>query len=157
LSIAKGAISMIFIGNFLVLTNQEKIAENERRHGDFNLMIEAPNAAEAIRSFRDAILNFQEQSDFFEGHCKLFLIQLLEFDQMPNQRAMMLSYNSTIGDPVMPYIGCLFPNSDTDGCRFYDWKDNQPQIDGRPEGFFMELKGDDVIVSKALPTTSDVT
>ena len=148
---------MIFIGNFLVLTNQEKIAENERRHGDFNLMIEAPNAAEAIRCFRDAILNFQEQSDFFEGHCKLFLIQLLEFDQVPNQRAMMVSYKSTIGDPVMPYIGCLFPNSDTDGCRIYDWKDSQPQIDGRPEGFFMELKGGEAIVSKALPTTSDVT
>lgn len=148
---------MIFIGNFLSLTNQEKIAENERRHGDFNLMIEASDATEAIRSFRDTILNFQTQSDFFEGHCKLFLVQLLEFDQMPAQQAMMVSYKSTVGDPAMPYIGCLFPNSDTDGCRIYDWKDNQPRIDGHPEGFFMELREGEAIISKALPTTSDVT
>jgi len=146
---------MIFIGNFLLLTNQEKIAENERRHGDFNLMVEAPDAAHAIRNFRDTILHFQAESDFFEGRCKLFLIQLLEFDQMPTHQAMVVSYKSTAGDPAMPYIGCLFPNADTDGCRIYDWKDNQPQVDGRPEGFFMELKEGEAVISKALPASSD--
>ena len=131
---------MIFIGNFLVLTNQEKIDEIDRRHGEFNLIVAAPDAANALRLFRDSILDHHRNSMLFEGDCSIFMIQLLEFDQLPQERAMMMTYKSMAGDPIMPYIGCLVPSSDTDSCRIFNWKNNRPEIDGESEALFLRLK-----------------
>ncbi|RTZ97462.1 MAG: hypothetical protein DSY90_07565 [Deltaproteobacteria bacterium] len=131
---------MIYIGNFLVLTDQEKIAENDRRNGEFSLIVDAGNTSAALRSFKACILEYRLKKEFFQGDCQFFLIQLLELDRLPTSRAMMLTYKSTVGDPVLPYIGCLVPGEDTDGCRIFDWQDKRPQIDGQAEHLFMEFK-----------------
>ena len=138
---------MIFVGNFLVLTDQEKIQETDRRHGEFNLMVESPNAPSALVSFKDCIVAHRRNKDFFQGDCSFFLTQLLEFDRLPSNNAMMLTYKSTVGDPTLPYISCLVPGSDTDGCRIFDWEGKRPQIDGQAENLFLEFKaGEDSIV-----------
>ncbi len=133
---------MIYIGNFLVLTDQEKIAENDRRHGEFSLIIEAADTPTALRAFKACILEYRQKKEFYQGDCQFFLIQLLEFDQLPTTHALMLTYKSTVGDPILPYIGCLVPGEDTDGCRIFDWQDKRPQIDGQAEHLFMEFKAD---------------
>ncbi len=136
---------MLYIGNFLVLTDQEKVAENDRRHGEFSLIIEAVDTPAALRAFKGCILENRQEKDFFPGDCQIFLIQLLEFDRLPVNRAMMLTYKSTVGDPVLPYIGCLVPGEDTDSCRIFDWQDKHLEIDGRDEQLFMAFKADEKI------------
>lgn len=131
---------MIFVGNFLVLTDQEKIQETERRHGEFNLIVEAPNAPDALVHFKDCIVEHRRSSDFFQGDCSFFLIQLLEFNRLPTHGAMLLTYKSTVGDPSLPYISCLVPGRETDGCRIFDWEGKRPQIDGHAENLFLEFK-----------------
>ena len=39
---------MIYIGKFLHATNQQETEESERRHGEFNLIIEAENQDAAV-------------------------------------------------------------------------------------------------------------
>jgi hypothetical protein len=133
---------MIYIGNFLVLTDQEQIEEADRRHGEFNLIVEAPDAPAALVAFKDCIVEYRRNKDFFQGDCSFFLIQFLEFDRLPRENAMLLTYKSTVGDPILPYISCLVPGKDRDGCRIYDWKGKRPQIDGRDENLFLEFKAD---------------
>lgn len=131
---------MIYIGNFLVLTDQEKIQEADRRHGEFNLIIEAPDASTALVSFKNCIVAYRQKKEFFRGDSSFFLIQLLEFDRLPTNNAMLVTYKSTIGDPTLPYISCLVPGEDTDSCRIYDWKGKRPQIDGQVENLFLEFR-----------------
>ncbi len=133
---------MIFIGEFFHLTNQEEIEERDRRHGDFNLIIDAPDTQSAVSKFRQRIVEFRQKSEFFEGDCKIFFMRLLEFENFPQSRALMLNYKSTAGDPLVPFIGCTIPSDQTDACRIYNWKDNAPEIDGRNENLFIEFKGD---------------
>ena len=132
---------MIYIGEFFHLTNQEEVNETDRRHGEFNLIVEAPDAQRATDLFKRRIVEFRSRSEFFMGECKIFFIRLLEFADFPRSRALMLNYKSTAGDPVMPFIGCTIPTDQTDACRIYDWKDNAPEIDGRNERLFLEFKG----------------
>jgi len=139
---------MIYIGNFLVLTDQEKIQETDRRHGDFNLIVEAPDAPAALVSFKDCIVGYRRKKDFFQGDCSFFLIQLLEFDQLPANNAMLLTYKSTVGDPILPYISCLVPGEDTDSCRIFDWKEKRPQIDGQAENLFLEFQAGVEVISE---------
>jgi hypothetical protein len=132
---------MIYIGEFFHLMNQEEVEERDRRHGEFNLLVDADDAQTAITLFKQRIIEFRKKSEFFDGDCKIFFVRLLEFEDFPRSRAMMLNYKSTAGDPFMPFIGCTIPTDQTEGCRIYDWKDNAPTVDGRDENLFLEFKG----------------
>lgn len=132
---------MIYFGEFVHLTNQEEIDEHDRRHGDFNLIVEAENTQTAVNLFKQRIIEFRRRSEFFEGDCKIFFIRLLEFENFPRTKALMLNYKSTAGDPSMPFIGCTIPTDQTEGCRIHNWIDNTPEIDGRNENLFMEFRG----------------
>ena len=43
---------MLYIGNFYFVSNQEEELDLNRRHGEFNLMIEADNTEIAINLFK---------------------------------------------------------------------------------------------------------
>ena len=130
---------MIYIGNFFHVTNQQEILETERRHGEFSLIIEADGYEDAVNMFRDRILEYRKSSDFFTGDCRIFFIQLLEFDSFPKASAFMMNFKSIVGDPVLPFIGCSVPTEDSDACRIFDWKNNIPEIDGQNENLFLEF------------------
>jgi hypothetical protein len=128
---------MIYIGEFFHLTNQEEVEERDRRHGEFNLVVETFDTQSAINMFKQRIVEFRQNSEFFMGECKIFFIRLLEFENFPQTRALMLNYKSMAGDPVI----CTIPSDQTDACRIYNWKDNTPEIDGQNENLFLEFKG----------------
>jgi hypothetical protein len=130
---------MIYIGNFLHITNQEEKEEQNRRHGNFNLIVEANNYEEAMEKFKTQILKLRSNSDFFKGKCVLFFTQLFEFDKIPKKEAMMLNYKSVAGDPVMPFIGCSLPTNRSDRCKIYNWQENIPEIEGKNATVFMEF------------------
>ena len=46
---------MIYIGKFLHATDQQRNQEENRRHGEFNLIIEAENEKAALEKFRQRI------------------------------------------------------------------------------------------------------
>lgn len=131
---------MYFIGTFVHATNQEEVLEEERRHGEFSLVIDAETPLAALKKFRDRIVNYRATSDFFQGNCNVYLIQLFEFDRFPVGEAMMLNYKSTAGDPLMPFIRCSMPNDITDSCRLFDWENNAPEIDGQQEKLFLAFE-----------------
>ena len=130
---------MIFIGKFFYLTNQQEIEEQERRHGEFDLIVEAQEGEDAFMKFKQRIGELREKGDFFQGQTRIFFIQLLEFDRFPRHQALMLNLKSTAGDPLMPFIGCSIPSDQADACRIYDWKNNEPEIDGQNEKLFLEF------------------
>ena len=130
---------MIFIGKFYYLTNQQEIEEQERRHGEFDLIIEAIDGESAFHKFKQRIADLRDKRDFFQGQTRIFFIQLLEFDRFPRNQALMLNLKSTAGDPLMPFIGCSIPSDQADACRIYDWKNNEPEIDGQNEKLFLEF------------------
>jgi hypothetical protein len=131
---------MIFIGKFFYLTNQQEIEEQDRRHGEFDLIIEARDGETAFLKFKERIAEIRDKGDFFQGQTRVFFIQLLEFDRFPRTQALMLNLKSTAGDPLMPFIGCSIPSDQTDACRIYDWKNNEPEIDGQNEKLFLEFR-----------------
>jgi len=130
---------MLYIGYFIHATNQEQVEEADRRHGEFSLGVEAPDAAGALELFRRRIIEDRRQSDFFQGVCRIYLVQLLEMDRFPDKRAVMLSLKSVAGDPLMPFIRCSIPTRETDACRIFDWHGNQPRVDGEDELLFLAL------------------
>ena len=132
---------MLFIGNFYYVSNQEEVSDTNRRHGEFNLMIEADSAEVALDMFRSRILSLRELRDFFTGDCSIFFAQLLEFDGLPKSEAMILNYKSYAGDPVMPFIGCIIPSDQVDACRIHSWKESMPEIEGQNQKVFLEFKG----------------
>ncbi len=131
---------MLYIGKFLHMTNQQSTDESERRHGEFNLIVQAQNSQEAIEYFKERIIDSRENSDLFEGECAIYIAHLLELEEFPSDRAKMLYYKSIAGDPVMPYISCSTPNGETDGCRILNWMKNRPEIDGADANLFLEFK-----------------
>jgi hypothetical protein len=131
---------MLYIGKFLHMTNQQKAEESERRHGEFNLIVQAQNSQEAIEYFKERIIDSRENSDLFEGECSIYFAHLLELEEFPSERAKMLYYKSVAGDPIMPYISCSTPNGETDGCRILNWMKNRPEIDGQDANLFLEFK-----------------
>jgi hypothetical protein len=131
---------MLYIGKFLHMTNQQHTEESERRHGEFNLIVQAKNSQEAAEYFKERIIDSRENSDLFEGDCAIYLTHLLEMEKFPSERAKMLYYKSVAGDPVMPYISCSAPNGETDGCRILNWMKNRPEIDGAGAELFLEFK-----------------
>lgn len=131
---------MVYIGNFHYLTNQQEKAEVDRRHGEFNLLIEAKGKKTAIQMFKDRIYELRESSDFFEGNSTIFFNQLLEFDEFPSEKAMIFYYKSTAGDPVMPFISCATPSSETDDCRIFQWEEEKMGNGKPPDNIFVEFK-----------------
>ena len=131
---------MLYIGKFLHMTNQQETEESERRHGEFNLIVEAENDQAAIERFKERILDSRENSELFEGNSLIYFVHLLELEEFPSDRARLLYYKSIAGDPVMPYISCSTPNGETDGCRILNWMQNRPEIDGEDANLFMEFK-----------------
>jgi hypothetical protein len=131
---------MFYIGNFTYATNQEETLEEDRRHGEFSLIVDADNPYLAILKFKERIVKYRETSDFFQGDCFIYLIQLFELDQFPVGEAMMFNYKSTAGDPLMPFIRCSMPSDLTDSCRLFDWKNNIPEVDGQKEKLFLQFE-----------------
>lgn len=131
---------MVFFGHFFHLTNQEQIEEADRRHGEFNLIVEADDAKSAVIMFKQRITELRKSKKFFEGDCSIYFVQLLEFEGFPETQALMVNFKSIAGDPVMPFIGCSLPSEETDWCRIYEWRDDKPEIDGRAEKLFLTFK-----------------
>jgi hypothetical protein len=133
-------LRMIYIGNFLHTTNQEQHEEKDRRHGEFSLIVEAADAETALYLFRERLLAYRKVRDFFQGECSIFLTQFYELKAFPKKEALMLSYSSYAGDPVLPFIGCTLPSAISDECRIYEWNEKAPQIDGMKGKPFVEFK-----------------
>ncbi len=130
---------MIYIAKFLHATNQQKDKEANRRHGEFNLIIEAADQNNAIDKFKERLAQYRETTDLFEGDCFIYMVHLLELEEFPRDHARMLYYKSIAGDPVMPYISCSAPSGDTDGCRILSWMENQPELDGQDANIFIHF------------------
>ncbi|MDJ0914240.1 MAG: hypothetical protein QNI95_11750 [Desulfobacterales bacterium] len=139
---------MIFVGLFTHVTNQEQTKEEDRRHGEFSLMAYAETPEQAVQMFRKRIVEYRNDQQFFEGACKIFLTQLLEFDRLPQNHAFMLNFKSVAGDPIMPFISCTVPTDQNDYCSIHDWRDNQPAVDGKSEQLFVAFK-------ERLPSTEE--
>jgi len=131
---------MLYIGKFLHMTNQQKAKESERRHGEFNLIVQAENDEAAVERFKERIVDSRESSDLFEGDSSIYIVHLLELEEFPSNRARVLYYKSIAGDPIMPYISCSTPDGETDGCRILNWMKNRPEIDGEDANLFIEFK-----------------
>ena len=130
---------MIYIGKFLHATNQQNTQETDRRHGEFNLFIEADDEKSAIDKFKKRINDFRETSDLFEGDCFIYMVHLLELKEFSKEKARMLYYKSIAGDPVMPYISCSAPSGEADGCKILNWMENRPEIDGEDANVFIHF------------------
>jgi len=131
---------MLYIGNFYFVSNQEEESDPNRRHGEFNLMIEADNTEIAVRLFKSRIEALQKSRNFFGGDCSIFFTQMQEFEGLPITEALILNYKSYAGDPFMPFIGCIIPSDQVDACRIYNWEDGKPEIDGQNQKVFLEFK-----------------
>ena len=131
---------MLYIGKFLHMTNQQEVEGSDRRHGEFNLIVEAENGQAAVERVKERIIDSRESSDLFEGDSSIYIVHLLELEEFPSDRARLLYYKSIAGDPIMPYISCSTPNGETDGCRILNWMKNRPEIDGEDASLFIEFK-----------------
>ena len=130
---------MIYIGEFLHLTNQEDNDEQNRRHGSFNMIVEADAVDKAIFLFREQLEEYRESKDFFEGACRIYLIQLLEFEEFPKSNPLMFNFTSIAGDPIMPFIGCSLPTEKSDACKIFEWEESGPEVDGDQRKLFLEF------------------
>ena len=131
---------MIYIGKFMHATNQQEADEVDRRHGEFNLIVEADDQDAALNKFKERIIEFRKSSDLFEGNCFIYMVHFLELEKFPSDRARMLYYKSKVGDPTMPYISCSTPTGDADGCRILSWMENKPGFDGQDANLFIAFK-----------------
>jgi hypothetical protein len=130
---------MIYIGKFLYTTNQQARDETLRRHGEFNLLVSAGDKNAAIETFKRRIEEARQATGFFEGESCIYLIHVLEMDEVPADRARLFNLQSVAGDPVMPFISCQAPSGDGDGCRILDWQKNRPGVDGQAAIPFMQF------------------
>ncbi len=133
---------MIYIGKFLHATDQQRIRESNRRHGEFNLIIEADSEKDAIDKFKERIVEFRETSELFEGDCFIYMVHLLELEEFPKDHARMLYYKSIAGDPAMPYISCSAPSGQADGCKILNWMESGPSLDGEDTNIFFRFKAE---------------
>jgi len=130
---------MIYIGKFLYTTNQKARDENLRRHGEFNLLVSAPDKDAAVANFMRRIEDARTSTGFFEGESRIYMVHILEMDDVPADRARMFNFQSMAGDPVMPFISCQAPSGEGDGCRILNWHNNRPGLDGQVAKPFMQL------------------
>jgi hypothetical protein len=130
---------MYFIGNFQYLSDQQKESEAERRHGLFSMMVQADSADLALDNFRQRLSAFRQSSSLFEGRCTIYISQLLEFDQIPQEDAVLLNFRSYVGDPVLPFIACVVPTEQSNSCTIHEWNRNHPTTEGRADTLFIEF------------------
>ncbi len=130
---------MYFIGNFQYLSDQQKQNEAERRHGLFSMVVQADTANAALEKFRERLVGFRQSSSLFDGHCAIYISQLLEFNQLPTDEAVLLNFRSYVGDPVLPFIACVVPTEQSNACTIHEWKQNHPTTEGRGDKLFLEF------------------
>lgn len=130
---------MLYIGNFLFVTNQQNAKEKSRRHGSFNMIADATRESEALDLFRQRISEYWQESTFFEGHCRIFLTNIMEFKNIPKEHAALLNYKSFAGDPILPYIECAAPMAQKNACSIHEWVDNHPATEGQKDQLFLEF------------------
>ena len=130
---------MYFIGNFQYLSDQQKENEAERRHGLFSMMVQADSADLALDNFRRRLSAFRQSSSLFEGRCTIYISQLLEFNQIPQEDAVLLNFRSYVGDPVLPFIACVVPTEQSNSCTIHEWNRNHPTTEGRADTLFIEF------------------
>ncbi len=130
---------MYFIGNFQYLSDQQKESEAERRHGLFSMMVQADSADLALDNFRRRLSAFRQSSSLFEGRCTIYISQLLEFNQIPQEDAVLLNFRSYVGDPVLPFIACVVPTEQSNSCTIHEWNRNHPTTEGRADALFIEF------------------
>lgn len=130
---------MYFIGNFQHVTDQQLVEEKNRRHGSFSMMVQAETVDSAFDKFRVRLQSFRENTAFFEGQCTIYITQLLEFENFPEQEAVIANFKSFAGDPVMPFIACIVPDEDRNACSIHEWDDNHPTTEGRKDNVFIQF------------------
>ena len=131
---------MYFIGNFQHVSHQLAGHESERRHGSFSMMVSADTTHEAMEKFRQKLLAYRKSTTFFEGRSTIFITQLLEFEQFPQDEAIMLNFKSFAGDPVMPHIACSVPTEESNACKIHEWDGGQPLTEGRKDTVFVQFE-----------------
>ena len=130
---------MYYIGFFQVLTDQQESDERNRRHGDFSMLIDAGSTEQALELFRRRLITLRTSSSFFTGKCKVYITQLLEFEQVPRDEAVMLNLKSYGGDPILPFISCIVPTEQSDACSIHDWQHNHPTTEGQRDNMFIQF------------------
>ncbi|MEZ4526615.1 MAG: hypothetical protein R2941_11905 [Desulfobacterales bacterium] len=130
---------MIFIGHFFHLTTWQEKAGEDRRHGEFHMLAGAANQQAALALFRKRIERFRKNGSLFEGHCRIYLTKLLEFDRIPEGEALLFHFTSQAGEPFMPFIDCTVPTEESDHCTIMEWKDNVPETEGWKGELFLEF------------------
>jgi hypothetical protein len=131
---------MYFIGNFQHISHQLADDENERRHGSFSMMVTADKTNDAVEKFRRKLLVYKESTTFFDGRSTIFITQLLEFDQFPQDEAIMVNFKSFAGDPAMPFIACSVPTEQRNACRIHEWDGSQPLTEGQKDAVFVQFE-----------------
>jgi hypothetical protein len=130
---------MYFIGNFQYVSNQQSADESDRRHGGFSMMVEADDAEMSLGKFREKLIAFRDTTAIFEGNCTIYVAQLLEFDTFPSEEAVIVNLNSYAGDPVMPYISCVFPDEQNNSCTIHEWSKNHPTTEGLKDRIMIQF------------------
>jgi hypothetical protein len=77
---------MIYIGKFLHTTNQQEKNESKRRHGEFSLLVSAEDKENALEKFKGRITEVRASTDFFECHSEIYLLHILELEDIPQIR-----------------------------------------------------------------------
>jgi hypothetical protein len=139
LTLNKEKPNMFYVANFQHLTDQQSANENDRRHGTFSMMAQAPSTDDALSEFRRRLESFRLSSSLFTGRCIIFLQQIVEFDHLPEDEAVMLNYKSYAGDPLMPFISCALPTEQSNACIIHEWHKGQPLTEGRQDILFVEF------------------
>ncbi len=128
---------MYYLGNFRFVSDQQEIEEAERRHGEFSLIVEASSLKDSVDKFKQRIESFRRSTDFFNGHCAVFISNILEFEKIPRDQAVMLNFRSYAGDPLLPHIECTVPSEQSNACSIHHWHGNRPAKEDKPEEIFM--------------------
>ena len=131
---------MYFIGNFQHVSDQQATDENDRRHGNFSMMVEAESMNQALDKFRQRLTGFKDTTSFFDGHCTIYITQLLEFDKFPQDEAVIINISSFAGDPIMPFIACVVPTEQSNSCSIHEWDKNQPTTEGQKDSVFLKFE-----------------
>lgn len=130
---------MYFIGNFQHVSDQQSDNENERRHGSFSMMVRADAMNDALDKFRQKLNDYKKSTTFFDGKCIIYITQLLEFEQFPQDEAIMLNFKSFAGDPMMPFIACVVPTEQSNSCSIHEWDQGHPVTEGQMDTVFAQF------------------
>lgn len=104
------------------------------------MMVQSPSSQLALEKFREKLVAFRQSATFFEGRCNIYISQLLEFNEVPQDHAVMLNFRSYAGDPLLPFIGCIVPTEITNACTIHEWKQNHPTTEGREDSLFLTFE-----------------